>query len=159
MKHAYIEITWGKSYGDPYCHHAVLTIPSRTDSFFLPEVIQVGVTIRTNTILKKKVKSSTDTRSSFYLPYVTVPEGFSVQLNSSQLIDALSLCAWTSLNKGKERGTLKQFPVNLFYQIDTEPEVVLPFNFKNGGSPYMQAEDKLKTLADGELFVSTINFG
>lgn len=149
-----LDITWAKAFDEVYCHHASLFIPYTPDSLFdTPELVKIGVTARYNTVKGRKVLSSSYSDFQKFLPCAPAGGGIIVQLNSAQLIDAISLNSWTSLKNGS-RGTQKEFPIRIFYTIEDNESVELPF--KADSTPYLVAEDQLSGLADGEKLNSTI---
>ena len=152
-----LNITWAKAFGEVYCHHASLFIPHTSSSLFAPEVVCVGATIRTTIIEKGKVQSSSDKPIAYYLPCKSVEGGLEVPINSATLIECIGLNSWTSLKNGA-RGALKEFPLNLFYQLEEYPMVTLPFEHENNGTPYLLHEDKIEQLKDGEKIDLTITF-
>lgn len=157
MEQHHLDITWSKAYGEPYCHHASLFIPYHSASLFLPEIINIGVTVRTNIVVKGKVKKSIDKRVAYYLPCSDVDGGLTVPITSSQILDSLCLNSWTYL-KDSVRGTKKEYPINMFYKLEDAGEVMLPFDHEHGGTPYMIIEQDLENIADGEKIDSVINF-
>lgn len=153
-----LNLTWAKAFGEIYCHHASLFIPYDSTSLFSPEIISIGVTVRTNLIEKRKIASSFDKRQSHYLPCNTVEGGIVVPLNSSEIIEELSLNSWTSL-KDSSRSIQKKFPINIYYKLEPEAdEVILPFDHLNAGTPYMIDEPKFLKMSDGDKIDSTIVF-
>lgn len=157
MKQHHLNITWGKAYGESYCHHSSIFIPYQSLSLFSPEIIHIGVTVRTNIIEKGKITRSIDKRIAYYLPCVNVDGGLNVPLNSSQIIEALCLNSWTSL-KDNIRGSQKEFPINMFYKLEDSDDVILPFDYEHAGTPYMAIESKLADMADGDKIDSIITF-
>lgn len=152
-----LNITWSKAYGEPYCHHASITIPRDEIQLFGPELVYVGVTVRNNVIVKREVTNCYDKRIDCFLPCEMMDGAIEVRLNSSQIVEALCLNSWTTL-KNKVRGTQKEFPINIFYKLEDADEVVLPFDYEHAGTPYMVMEPKLAAMADGDRIESTITF-
>lgn len=152
-----LNITWGKAFGEIYCHHATLHIPYQSETLFSPEIIRVGVTIRTNIIEKGEIVGKSDKTISNYLPCSSSNGMLIVPLNSTPIIDGLSLNSWTSLKNG-ERGAHKEFPINLLYKIGDNEDVILPFNHEASETPYILSEGKFINLNDGEKTEITINF-
>ena len=151
-----LHITWAKAFGEIYCHHATLFIPSRA-SLFCPETICVGITVRNNIVTKGEVTSSFDTREQNYLPCSPVDGGLEVPLNSTPIIEALSLNSWTKL-KGNVRGTQKMYPLNMFYISETDGTQLLPFNTEEAVTPYMMSEHLFRSMKDGDKVESIISF-
>lgn len=151
-----LDITWAKAFGEVYCHHASLFIPFVQESLFdAPDIVKTGVTVRYNTVKGRKIISTSCSDFQKFLPCAQTDGGLIAQLNSSQLIDAISLNSWTSLKNGK-RGTQKEFPTRIFYTIEDNNPVDLPF--KADATPYLVAEDQLSRLADGEKLDTKIYF-
>lgn len=151
-----LDITWAKAFGEAYCHHASLFIPFVQKSLFdAPELVKIGVTVRYNTVKGRKIISTSCSDFQKFLPCTQTDGGLIAQLNSSQLIDAISLNSWTSLKNGK-RGTQKEFPTRIFYTIGDNITIDLPF--KADATPYLVAEDQLSGLADGEKLDTKIYF-
>ncbi|MBJ2190583.1 MAG: hypothetical protein JFT10_07005 [Muribaculaceae bacterium] len=150
-----LRITWAKAFGEIYCHHASLFIPY-TVSLFSPEVVLVGVKVRNNMISKSVVVRSFDTVFQNYLPCSIIDGALDIPLKSTPIIEALSLNSWTKL-KGKLRGTQKEYPLNMFYRIDSEEPVVLTFSSLNGETPYTMSEHLFSTMKDGDTVDITIN--
>lgn len=154
MKKSRLHITWAKGLGEIYCHHASLFIPY---TLLIPKIVHVGVTIRTNIIDDKKIINYFDRSSAFYLPCESTEGGIIIPLNSPIIIDGISLNLWTKLKEG-ERGTLKAFPINMFYKIREEPKVFLPFNHEKEKTPYLISESDFVNMKDGDKINATINF-
>lgn len=152
-KHA-LSVVWAKAFGDIYCHHASLFIPYFSTSLFPPENVLVGITVRTNIIEKGKTTKSIDSRVARFLPCKLIDGGIEVALNSSAIIDAISLNSWTSLRDGS-RGKQKEFPINMFYKIEND-EVLLTFGHNNTMTPYLICEDKFAALTDGDKIEAII---
>lgn len=149
-----LDITWSKAFDEVYCHHASMFIPFVPKSRFdVPELVKLGVTVRYNTVKGRKIKSTSSSDFQKYLPCVQTDGGLIVHINSTSLIDALSLNSWTSLKNGK-RGTLKEFPTCIFYSIGYRAKVKLPFS--SDATPYLSAEKQLHELADGEKLDTSI---
>lgn len=157
MKNHSLNITWGKAFGEAYCHHASFIIPYNEVSLFTPKIVRVGVTIRCNMIKKQKVVNYIDKRIWNCLPCLIKDGAIEVLLNSSQILEALSLNSWTSL-KDNVRGTQKEFPINIFYNLEDTGEIILPFDYDHAGTPYMIMEPKLVDMADGDKIDSAISF-
>ena len=152
-----LNITWGKAFGEIYCHHATLHIPFQNDTLFSPEIIRIGVTIRANVIEKGEVVGKSDKTIYNYLPCRCSDGMLVVPLNSTPIIEGISLNSWTSL-KGGERGTHKEFPIAVVYQIGDEDEIAMPFNHEKAESPYILSESKFANLQDGDKIDVSINF-
>ncbi len=150
-----LNITWGKAFGEIYCHHASLTIPYKGMSLFNPEIVQISLTVRTNNIEKGVISGYSDKTIRNYLPCSPVNDGLIVPLNSTPIIDAISLNSWTSL-KGGDRGTLKEFPICIAYKIAEDEEIVLPFNHVKGEIPYILSEPQFVGMKDGDKIEVTI---
>ena len=73
------------------------------------------------------------------------------------MIECIGPKSLTSLKNGAQ-GALKDFPLNLFYQLEEYPMVTLPFEHENNGTPYLLHEDKIEQLKDGEKIDLTITF-
>lgn len=150
MEHSsIIHITWAKAFDEIYCHHASLFIPYVATSLFPPEIVCVGVTVRLNNIKKGKVISSYDRTDYCYLPCLQVEGGLSVPIDSTKLIDDLSLNIWTTLKHGK-RGSLKVFPLSIFYQILGEDKITILFNHIQAKTPYLISEPEFDGMNDGD---------
>lgn len=152
-----LKITWGKAFDEIYGHHASLFIPYESQSLFPPETVWVGVTIRTNEIIKKKIASYSESTFSYHLKCEILADGISVPLNSSQLLDGICVDSWTILKDGI-RGTHKQFPVSIFYSIPGEIPVTINFDHENSDTPFLKSEPKLKGLQNGDTIDVSINF-
>lgn len=150
----HLDLVWAKAFGEVYCHHASLFIPYTMESLFMPELITIGVTIRMNIIDKRKIKTAVDRRIEQYLPCKVVDGGIQVPLNSSSIIESLCINSWTYLKNG-ERGQQKEYPINIFYRIDEDEIVTIPFN-SNVGTPYLYCESSFGDLKDGDTIESTI---
>ena len=151
-----LDITWAKAFDEVYCHHASLFIPFASELFVdAPLLVQVGVRVRYNTVKGRKIISATYSDFKNYLPCVQQDGGLIVPINSSQLIDAISLNTWTSLKNGK-RGTLKEFPTRLFYLIGENYKVELPFNTDT--TPYLFFEKQFSELVDGQKIDTSFFF-
>lgn len=155
-KHS-LNITWGKAFGEAYCHHASIIIPYNEVSLFCPELVYVGVTIRSNVIEKTKVIKSIDKKIGSFLSCLMKNGAIEVCLNSSQIIEALCLNSWTSL-KDNVRGAQKEFPLNIYYKLEDADEVILPFDYEQAGTPYMVIESRLEKMVDGDKIDSVITF-
>ena len=105
-------ITWAKAFGDVYCHHASLFIPTFVKSLFTPEIVKVSVRIRLNTIEKGEVKSFSDKTISRFLPVKFENESMLIPLNSTEILECLCENEWTTL-KGGKRGAPKSFPLSI----------------------------------------------
>lgn len=151
-----LNITWGKAFGEIYCHHASLCIPYKNDNLFSPENIRVGVTIRTNVIEKGEIVGKSDRTIANYLPCNFSDCTLVIPLNSTPIIEGISLNSWTSL-KGGKKGTHKEFPISILYQIGEEDEVVIPFNHEKAETPYIISENKFSDLQDGDKVEVSIN--
>ncbi len=151
-----LNVTWAKASGEVYCHHASINIPFKA-SLFPPEIVYVGVTVRTNIIQKKKIVKSFDKRISRFLPCKVEDDILVIPINSASIIEGLSLNSWTSL-KHKGRGTPKEIPINVFYKVEEDPEVSLTFDYKNGKTPYLIGEPDFINLKDGDKIDSLITF-
>lgn len=145
-----LAITWAKAFDEVYCHHASLFIPYPKDSGIYPEIIKIGFSLRTNIIEKKKIVSFYDIRKDFYLMPQAVDEGLTINLNSTPIVEALALNLWTTV-KDNKRGSLKEFPTYLFYQIDDMEEVSLPFSQIKGGTPYLYSESNFAEMNNGDM--------
>lgn len=151
-----LDITWARAFGEIYCYHASLVIPFIPKSLFdAPELVKIGVTVCGNTVKGKKIISTSCSDIQYFLPCVQTEEGLIVQINSAPLIDAISLNSWTTLKDGK-RGTQKEYPTHIFYSINENEPVVLPFS--TGSTPYLAAEEQISGLADGKTLDTTIYF-
>lgn len=156
-KAAALNITWAKAFDEAYCHHASIFIPYISTSLFNPEIVYVGVTTRTKVIVNGRIKSASDKVVANYLPCNIVNGGLEVPLNASSIIESLALNSWTTLKNGS-RGKLKEFPVNIFYQIEAQPLVTLSFNYDNNGTPYLLHEEKIEQLNNGDEIDLSIEF-
>ena len=152
----YLQIVWAKAFDEVYCHHASLFIPDTSNSLFPPEFVCVGVESRKRVLLKKKMKNI-DEEVSNYLPVTPIDDGLLVPLNSTQIIDAISLNSWSTFKTGK-RKELKEFPISIFYKIDSGEKITLPFNFKEKKIPYLLFESQFGDISDGEKVESKIEF-
>lgn len=151
-----LDITWAKAFDEVYCHHASLFIPFVQESLFdIPGLVKIGVTVRYNTVKGRKIISTSCSDFQKFLPCTQTDGGLIVQLNSSQLIDALSLNSWTTLKNGK-RGTQKEFPTRIFYAVGENDTVELPFCANS--TPFLTSEDRFSELADGEKLDTVIYF-
>lgn len=151
-----LHITWGKAFGEIYCHHASLFIPYVSGSLFSPDIILVGVTVRANNIEKGEINGYSDKEIINYLPCNHVEGGLHIPLNSTPIIDGISLNSWTSLKNG-ERGAHKEFPIRLIYQVGTDEVNELPFNHSASQTPYILSEKHFSNIKDGEKVDVTIN--
>ncbi len=150
-----LNITWGKAFGEIYCHHASLTAPYDEMSLFTPDIVQVSLTVRTNNIEKGTISGYSDKTIKNYLPCYSVNGGLIVPLNSTPIIDGISLNSWTSL-KGGDRGTLKEFPICIAYKIADKEEIVLPFDHVKGEIPYILSEPQFVGMNDDDKIHITI---
>ena len=78
-------------------------------------------------------------------------------LNSASIIKGLSLNMWTKFKNG-ERGTLKEYPIRLIYQVGDEEMKELAFNHIALQTPYLMGEPLFANLKDGEKVDTVINF-
>lgn len=150
-------ITWSKAFGEIYCHHAELFIPYVSSSLFSPDIVRVGVTVRFNNIEKGEIIGYSDKDIVNYLPCNPVDGGLQIPLNSTPIIEGLSLNTWTSLKNG-ERGAHKEFPLHLTYQVGTDDIKKLAFNHNASQTPYILGEKHFAKLKDGENVDVIINF-
>jgi len=155
MSNHSLNITWGKAFGEIYCHHASLTIPYKGTSLFNPDIVKICLTIRTNNIEKGIVSGFSDKTIEKYLPCSPANDGLVAHLNSTPIIDGISLNSWTSL-KGGDRGTLKEFPICLAYKIADQEEIDLPFDHVKGEIPYIMSEPQFIGMNDGDKLEVTI---
>lgn len=155
MTNHILNIVWGKAFGEIYCHHASLTIPYEEMTLFHPNIVQVKVTVRTNIIEKGLISGHFDKTVTNYLPCTPVQGGLFIPLNSTPIIEGISLNSWTSL-KGGDRGTLKEFPTCISYKVEDNEEVSLQFNHDEEKIPYMISEPKFVGMKDGEQVEITI---
>ena len=152
----YLHIVWAKAFDEIYCHHASLFIPDVSNSLFPPELVCVGVESRKKVLLKKK-KKNIDKEVSNYLPVTQFEGGLLVPLNSTQIVDAISLNSWSMFKTGK-RKELKEFPTSIFYKIDSGEKITLPFNFKEKKTPYLLFESQFGDISGGDKVESKIEF-
>lgn len=155
-KNHILSLTWAKAFGDIYCHHASLLIPYKPASIFPPQVIRIGLTIRTNMIQKGKIITHIDSTTTVYLPCELSDDGLSVALNSTAIVDGIGSDSWTSL-KGGRRGTPKSYPIKLSYHIEDNDEVSYEFDTEKLRTPYLLSEENFKQLKDGEQIDVEIN--
>lgn len=155
MTNHILHITWGKAFGEIYCHHASLTIPYDEISLFTPEIVRISLSIRTNNIEKGTITGHSDKTVTNFLPCKSINGGLLIPLNSTPIIDGLSLNSWTSL-KGGERGTMKEFPISISYKMGDFPEIVLTFNHEKSETPYIISEPKFVDMKDGDKVEVTI---
>lgn len=154
---AKLNITWGRAYGDIYCHSAVLAAPYNAWSLFVPQTVKIGVRTRTNIIDKGYVADVRDKECFFYLPCECNDGELIIPLDSLEILEALSLHSRTT--KGGRRGILREFPTAIFYHIEDEEEKVLPFDFRNDRIPYDLSEELIASLKDGETGTVSIELG
>ncbi len=152
-----LHITWSKAFGEVYCHHASLFIPFNLNTLFPPEIVRVGVTIRANNLDKGKIYGYSDKDMVNFLPCKYVEGGLNIPLNSTLIVDGISLNVWTSL-RGGDRGTLKEFPIRLTYQIGDDEVCELPFDPICVKTPYLYSEKHFTKLYDGDKVDVTIYF-
>ncbi len=145
-----LELTWAKAYGEIYCHHASLFIP-QNNSLFSPDTVYIGITIRTNIIEKGNIISSIDNKIDNFLHCIPIVGGLRIPLNSTKIIEAISLNSWTTL-KGKKRGTPKEFPLSFSYKVENCEEQYFYFDIDNNSTPYLACEDNFAQLREGEKF-------
>ena len=154
---AILNIKWGRAYGDVYCHSAVLSAPYDAMSLFMPGTVKIGVRTRTNIIDKGYVADVRDNECFFYLPCRCEGGRLIISLYSLEFLEDLSLHSRTT--KGGRRGILREFPTAIFYQLEEEPEVVLPFNFREDRIPYDLSEELISSLKNGETGNVAIELG
>lgn len=155
MTNHILNITWGKAFGEIYCHHASLTIPSEEMSLFQPEIVRISLTIRTNNIEKGVISGYSDKSVTNFLPCKPINGSLLLPLNSTPIIDGISLNSWTSL-KGGDRGTMKEFPICISYKIGDNEETILSFNHEKAEIPYIISEPQFVGMKDGDKVDVTI---
>ena len=74
--------------------------------------------------------------------------GLCVPLNSTEIIDGLSLNSWTTF-KNKVRGVIKEFAIGLSYKIEDNPEVSFSFIKDEIKTPFLISEQYFTELNDG----------
>ena len=148
-------ITWAKAFNDVYCHHASLEIPYHGSSLFPPETIKIGLSIRSNNIVKSVVKSFYDNHVYFYLPCVVSQYSLAVPLNAEDIVSALELNSWSMLRSGK-RAAPKSYLLALSYVLPDREEI--SYTFEAEHTPYMECEHRFMTMADGDYLSAEIEF-
>lgn len=151
-----LKITWAKAFGDIYCHHATLEIPISLISTEIPSIIKIGYVIRTNNIQQKKVNSYSEISHEEFLPGVLKDNMIIVHLNSTPIVEMLALNSWTTLKNGV-RGTLKEYPVEMYYQIGDNVQVHLPFSQLLEGTPFLFSEPRFIEMNDGDKVNVVLN--
>lgn len=143
MKHS-LRLTWSKAFNEIYCHHATLFIPAEQFSLFSPEHVTVSVTVRKIIILNRK-RRHIDRRFSCFMPCISTEDGIKVPLNSTEIVEALSLNTWTRKKDGS-RSMLKEFPVNVSYRMDYDREIAFPL----ARTPFLADEEKFAGMSNGD---------
>lgn len=144
-----LNITWGKAFGDVYCHHASLFIPTFVESLFTPEIVKVSVRIRLNTIEKGEVKSFSDKTISRFLRVKFENQSMLIPLNSTEILECLCENGWTTL-KGGKRGAPKSFPLSI--SVSSEGINTMDYSFLSdkGLFPFTICEGVFDALNDSD---------
>ena len=144
-----LNITWGKAFGDVYCHHASLFIPTFVESLFTPEIVKVSVRIRLNTIEKGEVKSFSDKTISRFLPVKFENQSMLIPLNSTEILECLCENGWTTL-KGGKRGAPKSFPLSISVSSEGINPMDYSFLSDKGQFPFTICEGVFDALNDSD---------
>lgn len=154
QKGCYLSITWHKVENEIYCHHAYISLPVKWQSLFAP--INSEITIET----VSKSRNTDNIWTSYFhkvmriLPINKSTVGsYQVNLNSPEILDALTLNEWT-LGKNGKKVTLKAYPIRLTAKVDDRNYI---FNFDgalwqtprlicNKEVEQMQLGEKLETI-------------
>lgn len=142
-------ITWAKAFGDVYCHHASLFIPTFVKSLFTPEIVKVSVRIRLNTIEKGEVKSFSDKTISRFLPVKFENQSMLIPLNSTEILECLCENEWTTL-KGGKRGAPKSFPLSISVSSEGINPMDYSFLSDKGQFPFTICEGVFDDLNDSD---------
>lgn len=155
---SHVVITWAKAFGEVYCHHATLFIAFFSDTLFTPYIVRVGVRSRNNMIEKGVIANSSEKQVAYYLPCTYKQDMMIVPLNSTQIIDNLSLDSWSTLKDGS-RGAHKEYPLSLFYRFDdSSDDINHLFKHEENLTPFLLSEKYFNRLKDGEQVDVTIVF-
>lgn len=157
IKNPRLHITWAKAFGEIYCHHASLHIPYTGSSLFPPELIQVGITVRTNIVSNDKINGHYDNRFECYLPCRVVDDVITVQLNSTSIVENISMNSWTTFKSG-ERKSIKSFPIDMSYRIADGEKIILPFAPEKGKTPVLVCEHSFDQLTDTDMQDNILEF-
>lgn len=152
-----LEITWAKSFGEVYCHHASVWFKGSQNSLFAGNLAKVSLKLRQNMIEKGVIKSFTDKVITKYLPSRNTLDRVMVELNDPSILDALCENGWTSL-KGGKRGAPKSFPLSLSVEIEGYDPVYMEFVTTKGLYPFTISEPNFPSLKDNVHLVTSIFF-
>ena len=133
-------------------------LPFFSDTLFTPYIVRVGVRSRNNMIEKGVIANSSEKQVAYYLPCTYKQDMMIVPLNSTQIIDNLSLDSWSTLKDGS-RGAHKEYPLSLFYRFDdSSDDINHLFKHEENLTPFLLSEKYFNRLKDGEQVDVTIVF-
>lgn len=141
----FLSITWHRSEWGTYCHKAFIEFESNNNS----DVGEVTVTCKIGTVGKDKKPVYWEKREAAFLTASKTGNVVKVPLNSSKLIEAISLNDWTKSTKTKNRMLLLGRAVKLEWEYAGE-KFSYDFMPEDNYSPAMLCEHIVDSLSQNE---------
>lgn len=144
-----LEITWHKTQEETYCHHARLVFES-------PDIstpIQVSITTTKITSPSSKQPKISHSTINRYLPCKSENGLVYVNLDSTELVEAIELCEYTKDSEGNNNN-LVSYPSEIKFRYSSHEESYL---LKAGLPPLLICQDLLRPAEFGNKITVHIN--